>query len=382
MTTPATWCEHYNAARCRSCSRLEIPYAAQLADKEGAARAVLGSAVPDGAWLPAVASAERGFRNRAKLVVGGTPGAVTLGILDGRRRGVDLRDCGLYEPALAAALPVVGDWLDTLRLLPYDVTRARGELKHVHVTVSPDARLMVRVVLRSTRQAARVRAALPDLRAALPGLRVATINYLPAHVALLEGAQEEVLTPQRRLPMDLGRLTLHLGPRSFFQTNTALAVGLYEQARAWVAEVSPRSLLDLYCGIGGFGLFAATLPTPPRVHGIEVSAEAVASARHTASVNGLTGVRFTDGDATGALADAECVVVNPPRRGIGAGLAAAIEAGPATTLVYSSCHPVSLAADLAAMPSFTVTAARLFDMFPHTTHAEVLLLAHRPSNLC
>ena len=69
--------------------------------------------------------------------------------------------------------------------------------------------------------------------------------------------------------------------------------------------------------------------------------------------------------------------MNPPRRGIGPALAATLERGPARTLVYSSCNPVTLAADLARLPSFEVARARLFDMFPQTTHAEVLVLATR-----
>jgi 23S rRNA (uracil747-C5)-methyltransferase len=375
-------CEHFDAGRCRSCSLLRTPYAVQLADKVAALRARLDSVVEPSAWQPPFASAPSGFRNKAKLVVGGTPGAVTLGILDGDQRGVDLRDCGLYEPALAAALPAIGDWLDALRLLPYDVAKRRGELKHVHVTASPAGDLMVRVVLRSERQAERVRSGVAALQAALPRTRVVTVNLLPDHVARLEGADEEVLTPERTLVMDLGRVRLHLGPRAFFQTNTAVARGLYEEARTWIGGVGPSSVLDLYCGVGGFGLHAATLPGAPAVHGVEVSAEAVASARHTASELGSQGtvsaaLEFSVGDATAAVAEADCVVVNPPRRGIGPDLAAEIEGGPARSLVYSSCNPTTLHADLARLPGFRVERARLFDMFPHTTHAEVLVLATR-----
>lgn len=75
----------------------------------------------------------------------------------------------------------------------------------------------------------------------------------------------------------------------------------------------------------------------------------------------------------------DLVVVNPPRRGIEA-LADALERSCVAHVIYSSCNPTSLAADLAAMPSFDVRAARLFDMFPHTNHAEVAaLLSRRPA---
>ena len=65
-------------------------------------------------------------------------------------------------------------------------------------------------------------------------------------------------------------------------------------------------------------------------------------------------------------------MVNPPRRGIGEQLATRIEASGVERVLYSSCNPRTLAADLAHLPSMRVVRSRLFDMFPHTEHAEVL----------
>jgi len=76
----------------------------------------------------------------------------------------------------------------------------------------------------------------------------------------------------------------------------------------------------------------------------------------------------------------DLLVVNPPRRGIGAELAGRIEASGVRRVLYSSCNPQSLARDLRAMPSLGARRARLFDMFPHTDHAEVLVeLVRRPA---
>ncbi len=71
------------------------------------------------------------------------------------------------------------------------------------------------------------------------------------------------------------------------------------------------------------------------------------------------------------------MVVNPPRRGIGDDLAGTLEASRVGRVLYSSCHVDSLARDLTAMPSLAPTRARVFDMFPQTVHAEVLVLLER-----
>jgi 23S rRNA (uracil747-C5)-methyltransferase len=363
------------------------PYGDQVLDKEIRTRELLRDAVEaaggPGAveWLPAITSPESGYRNKAKMVVGGTVQRPTVGILDHRQRGVDLRHCGICTPGIRRALPVLADFVADTGLIPYDVAARRGELKFVLVTESPDGELMVRFVLRSEGQLPRLRERLDALRRVLPEAVVVTANLLPEHKAVTEGEREVVLTEQETLPMRFGSITMHLRPQSFFQTNTSVASQLYDQASAWIDEIGPASMWDLYCGVGGFALHAAR---PGRaVTGIETSREAIRSAKQSAREAGLTDVRFAADDATEhalrARPDAlpELVVVNPPRRGIGETLATWLEESEVEHVVYSSCNPVTLAKDLARMPSLRLRRARVLDMFPQTGHLEAVTLLSR-----
>jgi 23S rRNA (uracil747-C5)-methyltransferase len=313
------------------------------------------------------------------MAVGGSVEAPTLGILDRDLVGVDLRDCGLHSPGLTSALDRIASWISSAALTPYDVAARAGELKHVLLTESPDGELMLRLVVRSTALEARVRSRLPALLEAVPELRVVTLNVQPEHKAVLEGDREIVLTEASVLPMRLATgVTLRLGPRSFFQTNTFVAEALYDQARTWVEGLDVRTIWDLYCGVGGFALHLAG---PGReVLGVEVSADAIAAATSTTAELGVA-ASFVAGDATayalGADGAPDLVVVNPPRRGIGADLAGWLETSGADHLVYSSCNAESLARDLALMPSLRPVEARVLDMFPHTTHYEVIVLLSR-----
>ncbi|MFH5821197.1 23S rRNA (uracil(747)-C(5))-methyltransferase RlmC [Georgenia sp. AZ-5] len=371
-------CSYFDADRCRSCTLLGRSYADQLAGKEEHCRTLLAD-FPALEWLPPVASRESGFRNKAKMAVAGTAEDPQLGILDGGGRGVDLRECGLYPASLHATFPVLAEFVGRARLTPYDVPRRRGQLKNLLVTESPDGELMVRFVLRTDESVVRIRKHLPWLRQALPKLAVASANILPEHKAVLEGEREIVLTDQQTLRMGVDGVDLHLRPQSFFQTNTDVAAALYRQARAWVDELAPASLWDLYCGVGGFALHCAD--GDRNVTGIEVSREAIASAELTRAQAGLGRVRFEAGDATAFALAAEqapeLVIVNPPRRGIGPDLAGWLESSSVRSVIYSSCNAVSLARDLAAMPSLRPRRARVLDMFPQTAHYEALVLLER-----
>ncbi|MEI3778853.1 23S rRNA (uracil(747)-C(5))-methyltransferase RlmC [Micrococcus yunnanensis] len=411
-------CPHFDVGECHSCPLMGVPYARQFADKQAAVLAELVDAVDADTVVAApFASAEAGFRNKAKLVVTGSAAAPRLGILDPRQHprhhdgaGVDLRDCGLYEAGMEGVFEACAAAVTAAGLEPYDVAARTGELKNVIVTLSPDREAMVRFVLRSADRLEALRAAVPglldDLAARGTPAAVVSANLLPEHVALPEGDEEIVLAGGPTLTMRLNGVSLRLRPQGFFQTNTAVTEGLYATAAAWITEGGvPASAWDLYCGVGGFAFHLARAGVRD-VWGMESSAEAVAAAQETAAELGLADrVRFSAGDATSALsfekrrapealsfekrrapealsfekrrARPDAVVVNPPRRGIGAELADALEGSGVPTVLYSSCNPATLAQDLARMPSYRVARVQVFDMFPQTRHAEVLTLLTR-----
>ena len=351
-------CHYFDAGRCRSCRLMGVPYPAQLARKQAAALTALAVVAPGVHWADPFASKESGYRNKAKWVVGGRRGRPTIGILDEHKEGIDLRECGICEPALRASFPVLADFIAQTGLVPYDIGRRSGQLKYLIVTASPDGELMVRFVVRSPGDVEQVTRRLPDLQAALPRSVVVSVNIHPEHKAVIEGDTEIVLTARGSLPMTLNDVTMYLGPQAFFQTNSMVAAGLYRQAADWVTDIQPGSILDLYCGVGGFALHCASAGVR-RITGVEVSPTAIRNARRSAADLPDPG-RFTFevADATGQVnLDADLIVVNPPRRGIGT-LATQLEQdGNVRHVVYSSCNVHTLASDLAAMPSSPAAAS-------------------------
>jgi len=391
-------CAHWELGECSSCDWLPIDYAAQLDAKDREARNLLAAATaPDAHWLAPCPSRRVGFRNKAKMVVSGTAEQPILGL-----DGVDLTDCPLYPPELQSVFDPIKRFISAASLTPYQLGpiadlagqskrkktsghSQRGELKNVIVTIAPDGEMMVRFVLRSREALDRIAKHLPQLQTDLPQASVVSANIHGAHQAVLEGAEEILLTERRTLPMPLemnpGRLTLLVGPRAFFQTNTAMAANLYQRAREWAVEIGAQTIWDLYCGVGGFALACAG--PGRRVLGVETTEEAVACARASAEINAVGDeVEFVAADATqwvtGTVSPLpDLVIVNPPRRGIGEDLATWLEKSAVPWVIYSSCNAKSLARDLANMPSLRIAKAQVIDMFPNTSHYEVIALLRR-----
>lgn len=384
-------CHHFDAGECRSCTLLPLPRARQVSEGEDRVRTLLAphlGAPAEAVWQAPITGAEQGFRARGKMAVTGTAQDPVLG-LPGQPETADLSDCPLYPVGVEEVLGGVKALIRRAQVPPYDVARRRGEIKNVLVTATPDRQHGIRLVLRSEKALSRIREHAPTLLAAHPSIVSLSANIHPEHTTQVEGATEIPLAGKGSIPVRTGDVTLFARPRSFLQTHTEVAGELYRQGAAWVADIvaargrsAPR-VWDLYCGLGGFSLHIARAVPVARVTGVEVSTEAIDGAREAAGTAGID-AEFLAEDATAwalgevaAHGPADVVVVNPPRRGIGAALAGFLETSGVGDVVYSSCNPRTLATDLAAMPSLRVVAARYVDMFPHTEHAEVIVRLRR-----
>lgn len=377
------YCALYDAGRCRSCQWLETPYPAQLARKQSYLETLLAP-FDVAEWRQPQASHQQGFRNKAKMVVSGSVEKPLLGIMHRDGSAVDLCDCPLYPASFAPVFAGLKPFIARAGLTPYNVARRRGELKYILLTESRHSGdMMLRFVLRSKLKLAQLTAALPWLRRQLPQLKVISVNIQPVHMAILEGEEEIFLSDEQALAERLNEVPLWIRPGSFFQTNPAVAADLYASARDWIADLPVNAMWDLFCGVGGFGLHCAT--PDMSLTGIEISREAIICARRSAQELGLDKVSFAALDSAAfageKLQAPDLVLVNPPRRGIGAELCRWLEDNAPRWILYSSCQAESLAQDLARLARYKISRAQLFDMFPHSSHFEVLvLLTHSNDN--
>ncbi|MEX9753579.1 23S rRNA (uracil(747)-C(5))-methyltransferase RlmC [Providencia vermicola] len=375
------YCEKYEAGECRSCQWLELPAEQQLRLKQDNLFSLLPTLSP-AVFQPPVASASVRFRNKAKMVISGSVEKPVFGIINPQGQAVSLTHCPLYTEGFEPVFDVLKPFIARAGLTPYNIERKRGELKYILLTQSQHTgQFMLRFVLRSEKKVEQLKKALPWLKQQLPQLAVITVNLQPIHMAILEGEQEIYLTEQQVLREEFNQVPLFIRPHSFFQTNPVVAAQLYQTAREWVRELKIDSLWDLFCGVGGFGLHCADKQT--KLTGIEISAPAIACAKQSAQELGLQRVEFQALDSTQFATAKEgvpqLVLVNPPRRGIGKALCDYLSRMQPDYILYSSCNAQTMAKDIEQLVGYDVRKVQLFDMFPHTSHYEVLTLLAKVS---
>ncbi|RZJ61296.1 MAG: 23S rRNA (uracil(1939)-C(5))-methyltransferase RlmD, partial [Hymenobacter sp.] len=180
---------------------------------------------------------------------------------------------------------------------------------------------------------------------------------------------------------DMEGLRFRIGPKSFYQTNSAGAHNLYKVARDF-AEIKPTDLVyDLYTGAGTIANFVAHQAR--RVIGVEYVEQAVLDARVNSDINGVTNTEFFAGDMKDLLTEAftshyghpDVIITDPPRAGMHEDVVQRLVALRTPRVVYISCNPATQARDLELLDEvYKVTRVQPVDMFPHTHHVENVVL--------
>ncbi len=374
-----TSCPHYRA--CQSCALLSWKYQAQLASKSKRVADAL-AAYPElyevelgDVWA---APETLGYRASAKLVVARKRGKAQVGMY---RRGshdvVDIADCPLHHPLINRVAAVVREELDRRNISAYDANHRRGLLRYLLVRVSPSLDKAMVTFVTTERNYREVTHLAKWLQRKVPEVISVHQNVNASSGNVIYGRETFKVLGTPDLIDQVGDVRLRLGPTSFLQVHHAQASRIYRLVRDWCGLQSGESALDLYCGVGGISLHLAG--QAHQVLGIETVAEAVRHAQANARMNGLQNCRFIAGDVEEILAGElllngklGAVVVNPPRSGCAPQVLMAIAAMQPRILVYVSCHPDSLARDLALLvkQGFRVEQVQPVDMFPQTPHVE------------
>lgn len=166
---------------------------------------------------------------------------------------------------------------------------------------------------------------------------------------------------------------------SFFQNNFFLLPKLVGMARDYLRQAGTRHLVDVYCGVGFFGLELADLVES--YAGVELDRLAIEAARCNAATRGRLNGEFVAGTAEellpGLLArftpGATTVLLDPPRKGCRPETIELLRRVRPFQIIYVSCQPATMARDLHLLRAegrFEVVGVSPFDMFPQTAHVE------------
>jgi len=369
-------CPHFGT--CGGCSLQHIDAAAQVAVKQRVLEDALwhiGRVRPQQLLAP-IHGPTWGYRHRARLSVRDVPkkGGVLVGFRERKSTYVtDMTSCAVLPPNISALLPGLRALIGRLsihdRIPQIELARGEGADRPTDV-------LVLRILAPLADADEQVLAAFADLHHVHFWVQTGG----PASVVPLHPRESRLAYT---LP-DFG-VRFDFDPTDFTQVNSEVNRVLVRRAMGLLDPAPDERIADFFCGLGNFTLPIARRGA--RVIGIEGSAALVRRAGANAAANGLSALtEFATAnlfDATveslAALGRLDKALIDPPREGAIA-LVKALPAEGLARIVYVSCNPATLARDAAVLVNeqrYTLRAAGIANMFPHTAHVESIALFER-----
>jgi 23S rRNA (uracil1939-C5)-methyltransferase len=225
---------------------------------------------------------------------------------------------------------------------------------------------------------------------------------------IAEPALNEQITHVRANPPPKGgiKVVLRVQPEgwevprdSFFQNNFFLLPKLVETVKDFLKASGAKHLIDLYCGVGFFGIEAASVVDS--FVGVEYDQLAIAAARKNAASREINNGEFvaakvedilpellkrwgeTPGEPQNENASGSrgrpphqnqtAVILDPPRKGCWPETLELLRQTKPAQVIYVSCHPATMARDLNILCAdgvFELARVQPLDMFPQTQHVE------------
>jgi 23S rRNA (uracil1939-C5)-methyltransferase len=179
----------------------------------------------------------------------------------------------------------------------------------------------------------------------------------------------------------LGEVKYKIGPKSFFQTNTAQANVLFETVVEFAELNGGENVYDLYTGLGSIALYVSQ--SASHVTGIEEVEAAITDAKENARFNEIENTTFYAGDVKDILTPnfsdkhgkPDLVITDPPRVGMHKDVVQTLLKLEAPKVIYVSCNPATQARDLELLSEkYDTVRMQPVDMFPHTHHIENVAL--------
>lgn len=361
---------NYYFNKCTSCQRIPLVNRVPELPEE---LITLSKKVNEWNYAPS----EFGLRAKARMSVSGTSSNPILGLLDSNYDGIEILSCPAHRPIINKVANLLPNLIKEEGINPYNIPSRLGELKSIILqTNKKENHIRVRFVSKNSSIKEKLSSLAEKLAIEIDSDLSVSLNIQPIPHQIPEGDQELHIYGEELLWETYGNVKIAFPAKSFMQVTPEIAEKLYTKVSNIIAELKPTSVIDLFCGAGAFTLFAAKYCDI--VKSFEISHDSIDALKISAEENGFTNIEATAKDLleSNILQDnknANVIICNPPRRGLGKNLINEIKAAMPEIIIYSSCNVETLLSDYLGIREFyAIEEITPFEMFPLTNHFEVL----------
>lgn len=330
------------------------------------------------------------YRNKAQFPVSvDENGKVVAGFYAKRsHRIIPCIDCKLQPQIFNDILSTILDLFNTFHTSIYNETKHTGGIRHIYLRQADfTGEIMVCFVsaktkLKKSDEICKI------LTEKFPQIKSIVLNFNNTKGNVILGKECCTLYGSDTITDVMCGVKVIISPLSFYQVNKNQAEKLYQKAIEYADLKKDDVLLDLYCGIGTIGLSAVKRVS--KLIGVEIIDKAIENAKINAKINNYDNTRFICDDCKGAVKQLneenikpDVIIVDPPRKGCDIEVIDSLVEFSPKKIVMISCNPSTAARDCALLQQkgYDLIEYTPFDLFPKTSHIEVVCLLVKNDNI-
>jgi len=375
-------CKHFST--CGSCQLQNIDYSGELAFKQNLVKQTIQriGGFNDLHINPIIGSENLFYyRNKIQLPIGAIGKDIIMGYYKTNSHTiVNLEECYLQSEDLTFVSIELKKWLIANNITAYNETKNTGQIRHLVIRKADYTKeIQVCFVVNSkefpyTETLTKI---IKKINSTLSEYQISSVTYNINQDKgnKIFGSKNVLLLGSEFISEKIVDNFFRISPNTFLQINKTQAEKVYQHLFERLPKKSTL-ILDLYCGIGTITLNLSNYAT--EVIGIEENKQAVKDAKRNSYNNNVKNCSFVASKAEELdlkeYGNADIIIVDPPRKGLGNKIITAIKNLNPKKLFYISCNPASLARDLKELTQdnkFIIKEVTPFDFFPQTTHVEV-----------
>lgn len=206
-------------------------------------------------------------------------------------------------------------------------------------------------------------------------------------IFLKKGKTTEFVSDNKELEFNVCGYSFKVLAESFFQVNTTILSLMKESIEKQLLPKKSEILLDLFCGAGFFSILLAG--EYKNIYGLEIDKKAILKAKENSKINNINNAFFIAGSVEKNIKKLleknkdkkVSAIIDPPRAGLDKNTISYILKSNVNKILYVSCYPPTFARDLKMLTEiFEIKSIKGLDMFPQTSHTEIICLLERKSS--
>ncbi|MFA5797208.1 MAG: 23S rRNA (uracil(1939)-C(5))-methyltransferase RlmD [Candidatus Woesearchaeota archaeon] len=354
---------------CGGCESQHIPYDVQLENKKKTVSRIIGCKEEE---IRIFSDKKYSYRNRMDFIFhrGG------LGL---RKKGdwkhiIDVESCAISDGKLNILLSEIRTFFKNPDA--FDPIKKNGTLKYAVIRTPKDNSAISFVLNEDSSRTGEVIEQI-KLFAQKTTAQNVIITYVPKESDMSISNEFFAVKGSDMLTEEYCDKTFEYSVQGFFQNNSAMAEIMQNYVHSLLKKYDTKkeTLLDLYGGVGTFGIINAELFS--KVLTVENDQNCIDAALRNIKQNKTINADAKVIDAMSIrklnLPQRLYVITDPPRSGMHQKTIDELKRLKPKVIIYISCNVEQLGKELKRFPEYTLKSVAMCDLFPQTPHMEAIV---------